>query len=358
MEICADAKPPTEEISVLRYLQIGHIIRVCVAVIFSSSMTKSDPVSAISEAIRAKRDRKFGGTQELEALEASLLADIENFDIDAEERRARIEYLANTSQTLADPTLVFPEITTTGAAGASQPLQSSPAVASAKQETLQQLPVVNGSLLDQLREQAESQQRKKSVAQSERTLAKEAIDRTLKQAFSYLHELVQQLNIVKPEIPRDYPLVEQVQLKQLSWQEGFADYRTQSQSSGALVELVTFSYRLTGQGSLYVEREGTSVERFRTMLFDFGLPFNCKEFKNERGYVERAEFDIPAELSVSTRWRADFSNGFIVVEARNIERLGGTNYVLRPQAVDQALLEDFGRLVIGQSNRFRELAKR
>jgi hypothetical protein len=33
-------------------------------------------------------------------------------------------------------------------------------------------------------------------------------------------------------------------------------------------------------------------------------------------------------------------------------------YRLRPACVDQALLDDFGRLVLGQPNRFRELIRR
>jgi hypothetical protein len=94
------------------------------------------------------------------------------------------------------------------------------------------------------------------------------------------------------------------------------------------------------------------------MLFDFGLPFTYKEFKNERSYVERAAFEIRSDVSVSARWRADFSKGAIILETRNLERLGSALYNLRPQVVDQALLDDFGRLVLGQRNRFRELAKR
>ena len=107
-----------------------------------------------------------------------------------------------------------------------------------------------------------------------------------------------------------------------------------------------------------IERDGAAVERFRTTLFDFGLPFTCKEFKNERRYVERAEFDISCDVSVSARWRADFAKGVIMLETRNLERLGSALYTLRPQAIDQALLDHFGHLVLGQPNRFRELAKR
>lgn len=332
-------------------------------------MSDSDPtdqLSAISQAIRAKRERKTPTTQDIEALEAALVADIEAFDLDAAERRARREYLASSGAGMADSELVFPEIAprkSSEAPPASPPI-SQPA-ALIEQPSGAQNPagaptptVATGGLLDQLRRQAEIRQREIHSALAERTAINEAIDQALKHLFFFLHELVQQLNIVKPGIPRDYPLLEQHQLSRLDWQEGFADYRTQSQSAGALVELVTFSYRLSGPGLLVIGRDGPAVERFRTMLFDFGLPFTCKEFKNERRYVEHAEFEIRSDVSVSVRWRADFAKGAIIVEARNLERLGSTVHTLRPEAIDQALLDDFGHLVLGQPNRFRELAKR
>lgn len=323
-----------------------------------SNSEKSGPLSAIAEAIRAKRDRKDRTLKDIADLEASLLADIENFDLDAAERRARREYLANSGAGMTDPTLVFPEIAPARSPGnlpsANVESTNIPTGTSSSPEKAG----IGGSLLDQLRQQAEVRQRENNCALAERTSTNESIDQALKHVFFYLHELVQQLNIVKPAIPRDFPLIEQTVLDRLTWQEGFADYRTQSQSAGALVELVTFSYRLKGGGTLNVERDGPSVERFRTTLFDFGLAFNCKEFKNERSYIERAEFQIASDISVSARWRADFSKGVILLETRNLERLGSALYTLRPSAIDQALLEDFGRLVIGEANRFRELAKR
>jgi hypothetical protein len=324
-------------------------------------MTNSDKngqLSAISEAIRAKRERQSSTVQDIEALEAALVADIEAFDLDAAERRARREYLANSGAGMSDAELVFPDIAPNPPPAPQAPPKT--VQATPKPSTVEPAlpPIGEVSLLDQLRRQAEIRQREIHSALAERTAISESIDQALKHIFFFLHELVQQLNIVKPGIPRDYPLIEQHVLGRLDWQEGFADYRTQSQSAGALVELVTFSYRLKGQGSLVIGRDGPAVERFRTMLFDVGIPFTCKEFKNERRYVERAEFDIRCDLSVSVRWRADFAKGAITVEARNLERLGSTLYTVRPEAIDQALLDDFGRVVLGQPNRFRELAKR
>jgi hypothetical protein len=323
-----------------------------------SNSEKPGPLSAILEAIRAKRERKTGTGKDIAELEASLIADIEAFDLDAAERRARREYLANFGAGMTDPMLVFPEIAP--ARPAAKPVQAKPVETKVPEQppNTDSTPQLGSSFLDQLRQRAEVRQREIHSDLAERTSINEAIDQALKHLFFYLHELVQQLNIIKPDIPRDYPLIEQFELNQLSWQEGFADYRTQSQSAGALVELVTFSYHLSGSTTLHVERDGPSVERFRAMLFDFGLPFTYKEFKNERSYVERADFEIRSDVSVSARWRADFSQGVVILETRNLERLGSALYNIRPQCVDQVLLDDFGRLVLGQPNRFRELAKR
>jgi len=323
-----------------------------------SNPEKTGPLSAILEAIRAKRERKTGTGKDVAALEASLIADIDAFDFDSAERRARREYLANSGAGMTDSALVFPEIAPAQPPAKAIDTPDRAVEPDSPPSKTEAPPKISSSLLDQLRQRAEVRQREIHSALAERTSINEAIDQSLKHLFFYLHEFVQQLNIIKPDVPRDYPLIEQFELNQLTWQEGFADYRTQTQSAGALVELVSFSYHLSGSGALHVERDGPSVDRFRAMLFNFGLPFTCKEFKNERQYVERAEFEISSEISVSARWRADFAQGMITLETRNLERLGSAIYSIRPQNVDQALLDAFGLLVLGQPNRFRELAKR
>lgn len=126
-----------------------------------------------------------------------------------------------------------------------------------------------------------------------------------------------------------------------------------------MVELVTLSFQLASSKGFTIDRDGSAVERLRTALFDYGLQFSCKEFRNERSYVERAEFYIAGQISVSARWKADFASGSLTLETRNLERLGSAVHtMISPEAVDQALLDEFGRLVLGMPNRFRDLARR
>ena len=324
-----------------------------------SSENKTAESNRILDAIRAKRDKRTGKVADIEALEASLIADIDSFDLNAAERRAlREQQLASQHRGVTDGVPEFPEILPDGtprkADKTSGQVLHKAAGGGSKQASQQA-----GNLLDQLRLQAELRQREISSESAERSASNLVIESALKNVFFFLHDLVQQLNIVRPPVDREYVAAAgELLFRDLTWQEGFADYRTQAQSKGAMVELVTLNYQLVSPAIFEIKRDGPGVERLRLALFDFGLQFSCKEFKNEFNYIERAEFEISGQVSVSARWKADFQNGVLVLESRNLERLGSVPYILRPAAVDEALLDEFGRLLLGMPNRFRELAKR
>ena len=314
---------------------------------------KTSESSPILDAIRAKRERHTAKAGDIAALEAALVADIDAFDLNEAERQARREQLASMHGGMSDASLVFPEIVP---AGTVRHIEHSNQGSNARHYPQQSFD--DSNLLGQLRHQAERRQRELHSEMAERSASNVALEHALKNLFFFLHDLVQQLNIVKPAVARDYAAAGDVMFSGLVWQEGFADYRTQSQSAGAMIELVTLAYQLVSPARFSITREGAGVERLRTALFDYGLQFTCKEFKNERSFVERAEFEINGQVGVSARWKADFKNSVLVLESRNLERLGSAVHTIRPGAVDQALLDEFGRLLLGLPNSFRELAKR
>lgn len=323
-----------------------------------SQSEKPAESSKILDAIRAKRERRSSLVGDIADLEAALIADIETFDLNEAERLARREQLANMVGGMSDASLAFPKIVPAGTVRHLDRRQGAVQGDDDGGQNPQRI-LEGSSLLGQLRHQAAVRQGELHTELAERTASNNALDQALRYMFFYLHDLVQQLNIVKPAIPRDYTAAGDAVFKYLVWQEGFADYRTQSQAAGAMVELVTLSYQLASPLAFTVERDGPAVERLRAALFDYGLQFSCKEFKNERSYVERAEFQIGGQIGVSARWKADFANGTLTLESRNLERFGSVVHaMIRPESVDQALLDEFGRLLLALPNRFRELARR
>ncbi len=312
---------------------------------------KPDTKQTIQAAIRAKREKTLDRCIDLESKEAELLAEIERFDLPdgippIQEARPVARGLASVLQ----PELKFPEIIEVGSFRniADRPMPETNLSSSGGA----------GSLLDSLRAQAEGKLQQADLVRSQQHLVNKQIDQVLKALFFYVHDMVQQLNVVKPVISRCYHLIEDKGLENLEWQAGFSDYRAQSPSAGGLVELVTLSYQLANKDACRIQRSELGVERFRNFLADYGLFNFCREFRNPQGQLTHAEFEIPAKLAVTVKWRADFALGVIKVETRNLERLGPVVYTLHPHAVDTALCDEFTRLILGQPNQFRELSKR
>jgi hypothetical protein len=216
-----------------------------------------------------------------------------------------------------------------------------------------------GGLLGQLRDQAQTVREQQAAHERQRQHWAAQLDQSLRQVFAYLHDLVQQLNVLQPDIPRVYPLAEQ-SLQGLAWRQGYTDYRTSSLSERAFMELVSLNYHLIGHDEqpIMLERDGDMAETFRQRLFDFNLNMQVEEKRDERNFVESIRIHIKQEVKVSVRWEPDYREGTLRVFARNLERLGYTTYRLPADApMNLAVLEEFGRMVLGHPHRFPHIAR-
>ncbi|MDD2990070.1 MAG: hypothetical protein PHI64_14025 [Zoogloea sp.] len=299
----------------------------------------------------------------LDADAAALLADIASFDIEAARRRvqqidARYTGIRRTQADFSGAArdLGFPEVSglrtpAVSDVGASEAQLPAPEPAARS--------VLSGGVLEQLRDEVAQRQRGASIASQEAERLREGLDRSLRAVFDYCRDLSTQLNFLKPQVGRNYYLLDSDDpIRNLSWQEGYADFRTCSTGEGGNIERVSMGYTLHGPGQRSLERAGGAVERLRQMLFDLGLKFECQERRNRMRELESALFTVADEISVQVVWRADFEKGEVVVESRNLERLGFVTFTLKPEAICPSLLDEFGRLVLGRENRFRSCLAR
>ena len=160
-----------------------------------SQSDKTGESSRILDAIRAKRERRSSLVGDIADLEASLLADIEAFDLNEAERLARREQMASPAPATVDAALAFPEIVPTGTVRQLAPRDPVNNAAGEAGDAARHI-FPGSSLLGQLRQQAAARQRELHAELAERSASNNALDEALKYLFFYLHDLVQQLNIV------------------------------------------------------------------------------------------------------------------------------------------------------------------
>ncbi|MCL2022560.1 MAG: hypothetical protein FWG81_11005 [Betaproteobacteria bacterium] len=218
----------------------------------------------------------------------------------------------------------------------------------------------SSSILDDLHAQSDAILSEQERQQQEILRMKAQFDASFRRLFAFLDELTRQLNILKPAIPRVYQLTGEHEFKNLVWQEGRVDYRSDNLAATAELESVTLTYRLASEDPpLYLERESDFVDSLYRRLFDHGLQVDIEKRYDERRALKKARFTVQPEIKTQVRWLGNPEDGRLRCETNNLERFGRLTWLLPADApMDMRFLDEFGRLILGQEHDFPYILNR
>ncbi|MEW6165834.1 MAG: hypothetical protein AB1642_12305 [Pseudomonadota bacterium] len=215
------------------------------------------------------------------------------------------------------------------------------------------------SLLARLKQQAQSLQQDASQRDAAAEANAQALSASIGAAFHYLDDLVKQLNIIKPAIPREFVFPGNIVFSGMSWVEGAADFRmVPGATENRRYESLTARFRIAAPRTLTVDREALGVEPLRKMLHDYGVVFTMEEKLNARNQAERARFLIPCEIKAGFIIKADYEAGNLLLRTRNVERFGMMEFRLNAADLNQETLDELTKLFLGEQNRFLQMYRR
>lgn len=216
-----------------------------------------------------------------------------------------------------------------------------------------------GSLLEKLKREAVAKQMSESQHFSLAAERARYIDAAMRDAFQYLNELSQQLNVLKPAMALVYNVANLVDLDGMAWQEGRADFRLKpAESDDRLVEQVVLRYRMGADRSITIERENPTHVTFRDALAERQIAFKEEEVRNARSQLVGARFTFPCEVKAGLAFGADYGSGEIRLQVRNIQRFGAFEYRLAPEALTHDALEELAHFILGEQKRIEKLFRR
>ena len=216
-----------------------------------------------------------------------------------------------------------------------------------------------GSLLARLKQQAQTVQSSSVLRDADAEQRAVLLSASLGAAFHYLNDLIKQLNIIKPAIPKEFVFPGNIVLAGMSWAEGAADFRMlPTATEDRLYETMTARFRLAGPGQIQVERDALGVEPLRKQLHDANIAFQLEERKNKRSQVESGLFALPCELRAGFLIKADYDANNLVLRTRNLDRFGMMEFRLQAGDLTQATLDELAQLMLGQSSNFLKLFRR
>lgn len=194
------------------------------------------------------------------------------------------------------------------------------------------------SLLDELRKQAES----KRLAEQNKPAAEPLIPvrPRMEMLASYLRELVDHLNYVKPEIYATYDL------------EYFGRIEKLLQSDYGLGEfqgdMAGFSLTFSAKGErmhTVDKRRPEEIEKMRDYAHQFGLRVRVQEFRGENRKLELARFVFKPDFDVALIFEAHPETATIDLVARNFFTLGALRLTFKANQIDEGFLEQLGAAI-------------
>ncbi len=213
-------------------------------------------------------------------------------------------------------------------------------------------------LLDDLKNQAASRLEQQQSTRDEKNRNMRAVHVALREAQRYLIELSDSLNVLKPDVFRTFPIENNIQLDSLRQGDYAVRERRKAVDNQDYFEEVSLRFRNTGSRDLVFHKDTpSSIERTKEYLWGYNLRFECKEIKNERGLVERAVFKVASDIPAAASFTGNWDSGQTRLTLHNVEKLGPIEYLYTTDEIKHELLEELGKLLLGQPNNLRHLGR-
>ena len=230
------------------------------------------------------------------------------------------------------------------------PVPAAVAVTPAAQE--KEAPVGRLAALKQaaLAKLAEEAAKPKSETKEER---EERVSESLKRTYWYLKDLVEQLDVLKPDYPnKGYAIHGIPDFTDFAWDVGRLDLMTRETSPiTKLFTHVTLDFRLSKQKPmLKIERQHPGTEKMKQALKDYGIAFHMSDTRNEHGAILSTTFSFPCEVMVKIELTGKFEAGKLLLKMSNVGQFGKTEYTIAPESITQESLEELTGFILGEAS--------
>jgi len=210
-------------------------------------------------------------------------------------------------------------------------------------------------LLDDLKKQAEMVKSQQLSQQSILQESTKLVEARMHQTFLYLNDLLKQLAVLRPTNPMTYSVPGIGDFKSLEFAESFIDYRKKRVIDRDYYDVISFFIKWASPASISLERDmpGT-MQKIRDVLWSFGLKFTEEEIRKPGGGFLKMKFTVPSAVTCDVVIAADHENCRLLVRGKNFLRLGADELRIPAGDVNEALLEEFAKMLIGQPNVLRK----
>lgn len=208
------------------------------------------------------------------------------------------------------------------------------------------------SLLDALRAQSDAVRGQDSDARRPVEEALRDTDRRLWRAFKWLDEAVTHLEVIKPIVAHEFRLGEVLTISSPRFENGFLSFRRRPMAGQEIIDQIELFYRLVQDKPITIKVPAAAGNDIEAKLRGSQLQFQYRTEMDESRTHRYSFFVVQPAVTALIRFLPDYRRQTVEVTLRNVDRFESVALEFPATAIDEPVLEDLVRFVLGEANTF------
>jgi len=206
------------------------------------------------------------------------------------------------------------------------------------------------SLLDELRTEYEAA-RQVTPAHAD-VESFQQIDTRMRKAFRWLEKAVAYLDGLKPPINHRFDLGHGLVFETPRFSRGFVGQHERRIVGFPVLDEINIYYVVLASKPLAIDIRSGGVAQAEQSLNDAGLQYTKHSTEDATGAVCKCLISVPPEIPASVSFHVDYQTGMVTVARANVDRLERVILEFHSKAIEEPLLEDLVRLILGRDTAF------
>src|SRR6202162_341247 len=206
------------------------------------------------------------------------------------------------------------------------------------------------SLLDELRTQYEAA--RQSATDHSNVEGFRDIDSRMRKAFRWLEKAVTYLDGVKPAVDHRFDLGHGLVFESPRFGHGSVGQHERRILGFPVLDEINIYYEIAASKPLALEVAPGGFALAEKALDDAGLQYTSRRVEDSGGIVRKCAISVPPAIPAAVSFHADYQTGMVTVALFNVDRLDRITLEFHSDEIEEPVLEDLVRLILGRDSAF------
>jgi hypothetical protein len=206
------------------------------------------------------------------------------------------------------------------------------------------------SLLDELKTQYEAA--RQSATDHSNVEGFRDIDARMRKAFRWLEKAVTYLDGLKPAVDHRFDLGHGLVFESPRFGHGSVGQHERRIVGYPVLDEINIYYEISASKPLFLDVAPGSVALAEKALDDAGLQYASRRVEDSGGNVRKCAISVPPAIPAAVSFRVDYQTGIVRVLLVNVDRLDRVTLEFHSNAIEEPVLEDLVRLMLGLDSAF------